>query len=189
MAVRRSIQATSAVAAAAKRAAPLMQLYQDWQPVAWHGHGCSCCARKATTSAGDAAADYAFEVAASTTRFGPGVTREVGQDVANLKAKRVLVVTDKNIAAIPDGPMERVAASLKRSSVNFRVYDDVRIEPTDISFKDAIATATAYNPDVIIAVGGGSAMDTAKAANLYSCFPDAGESGQTGRQAGGCGRG
>src|SRR5205823_14962686 len=51
------------------------------------------------------------------------------------------------------------------------LFDRTRVEPTDTSFKDAIQFATAGNFDGYVAVGGGSSMDTAKAANLYATYP------------------
>ncbi|RKP14382.1 alcohol dehydrogenase [Piptocephalis cylindrospora] len=115
--------------------------------------------------------DYAFEMAASSIRYGEGVTQEVGMDCANLHAKRVLVVTDPKIAKL--SPLKRVLDSLKTSGVSHDVFDQVRVEPTDSSFAKAIAFAKNYKPDVIVAVGGGSTMDTAKAANLYSTYLEA----------------
>jgi hydroxyacid-oxoacid transhydrogenase len=51
------------------------------------------------------------------------------------------------------------------------VFDRVRVEPTDGSFREATAAALASDFDAFVAVGGGSSIDTAKAANLYSCYP------------------
>ncbi|KAF9151388.1 Hydroxyacid-oxoacid transhydrogenase, mitochondrial [Linnemannia schmuckeri] len=115
--------------------------------------------------------EYAFEMASSTMRFGEGVTREVGQDLVNMKAKKVLVMTDPNIAKLP--VMKTVIESLKANNVPFVVYDKTRAEPTDQSFMDAIAFTKEHRPDVFVAVGGGSVMDTCKAANLYFNYPDA----------------
>merc|ERR1711862_429776 len=71
------------------------------------------------------------------------------------------------------GPMKATLDSLTKHGVNFKVYDDVRVEPTDVSFKAAADFAKANHFDAILAVGGGSVIDTAKAANLYSSDPDA----------------
>ena len=63
--------------------------------------------------------------------------------------------------------------SLDASGVKFTVYDRVRVEPTDESFLDAIAFARQGSYDGIVAVGGGSTIDTAKAVNLYVTYPPA----------------
>ena len=68
-------------------------------------------------------------MACSNIRYGPGVTAEVGMDLANMKAKHVGVYTDKNLASLP--PMKAVLESLDKAKVNFTVFDDVRVEPTD----------------------------------------------------------
>lgn len=115
--------------------------------------------------------DYAFEMACSTLRYGPGVTKEIGQDMNNMNAKNVCVMTDPFIAKLP--PVKAVLESLTKNKVNFKVYDSVRVEPTDKSFEDASNFAKNNNFDCFIAVGGGSVMDTCKAANLYSSDPSA----------------
>ncbi|KAI8319339.1 mitochondrial Hydroxyacid-oxoacid transhydrogenase [Martensiomyces pterosporus] len=115
--------------------------------------------------------EYAYEMATSTVRVGKGATQEIGMDLANLKAKRVMVFTDPNIARLH--PLKAVVESIERSKVNYTVYKDVRVEPSDKSFMHAIDMARKYNPDAIVAVGGGSTIDTAKAANLYTVFKDA----------------
>lgn len=113
--------------------------------------------------------EYAFEMAVSSVRFGPGVTREVGLDLADLGARRVLVITDPNVARLP--PMAVVLESLRASRMEADVFSGVHVEPTDESFQDAIAFARAGGYDAYLAVGGGSVMDTAKAVNLYVTYP------------------
>ncbi len=115
--------------------------------------------------------DNAFEMAVSSIRFGTGVTREVGMDLAELGAADVLVVTDPVVRRLP--PVQTVIDSLQRSKIRFALYDRVRVEPTDESFLDAIAFAKQGHYDAIVAVGGGSAIDTAKAVNLYVTYPPA----------------
>lgn len=113
--------------------------------------------------------DYAFEMAASAIRFGAGVTHEVGIDLADLGARHVLVITDPIVGALP--PVQTVLASLEAHHVKCSVYDRARVEPTDESFQDAIGFARQGNYDAFVAVGGGSAIDTAKAVNLYTTYP------------------
>ncbi|XP_037969011.2 probable hydroxyacid-oxoacid transhydrogenase, mitochondrial isoform X2 [Plutella xylostella] len=115
--------------------------------------------------------DYAFEIKCSTVRYGLGVTREVGMDLVNLGAKNVCVMTDSNLVHL--SPVKAVLNSLTKNGVNYQVYDKVRVEPTDSSFKEAIKFAKAGSFDSFLAVGGGSVMDTCKAANLYYCDPAA----------------
>jgi hydroxyacid-oxoacid transhydrogenase len=113
--------------------------------------------------------DIAFEMAASAVRYGAGVTREIGPDLADRGHQRVMVVTDRVVAGLP--PVTNVIDSLQANKINIVLYDYARVEPTDRSLRDAIAVATRESCDAFVAVGGGSAIDTAKAANLYSTHP------------------
>lgn len=113
--------------------------------------------------------ETAFEMAASSIRFGVGVTREIGQDLSELGLRRVLLVTDPNVRALP--PVRVAMESLHESGVDAVVYDRVRVEPTDTSFMDAIGFAREHPFDAVVAIGGGSTIDTAKAVNLYTSCP------------------
>jgi hydroxyacid-oxoacid transhydrogenase len=115
------------------------------------------------------ALEYAFELAASSIRCGRGVTREVGQDLAEMGAKRVMVLTDPRLAKLP--PVSTVLESLADNKIQAALFDKVRVEPNDASFREAIAFAQQGNFDAYVAVGGGSTIDTAKAANLYATYP------------------
>ncbi|KXJ97333.1 putative Fe-containing alcohol dehydrogenase [Microdochium bolleyi] len=115
--------------------------------------------------------EYAFEMAASSIRFGPGVTQEVGMDLTNMQAKRVCVVTDSTVAKLT--AIAQVKEALTREGIEFTIFDKVRVEPKDSSIKEAIAFSKPYNPDAYLAVGGGSVIDTAKLMNLYGEYPDA----------------
>jgi len=113
--------------------------------------------------------EYAFEMASSAIRFGFGVTREVGAELADLSKQHVLVFTDPTLRTLP--PVATALESLEKHKIRFSVFDRVRVEPTDQSFREAASAAQADNFDAFVAVGGGSTIDTAKAANLYSCYP------------------
>jgi len=113
--------------------------------------------------------EIAFEMAVSSVRFGAGVTREAGMDLADLGVRTALVVTDPVLRALP--PVQTVLESLENNRIAATVYDRVRVEPTDASFLDAIAFARQSPFDAIVAVGGGSTIDTAKAVNLYVTYP------------------
>lgn len=116
--------------------------------------------------------EYAFEVAASNLRFGDGVTAEVGMDLKNMKARKVAVFTDPNVANLR--PMKTALAALEsQSDLPFEVFDQVVAEPTEDSWRQAIAWARKHDFSHFLAVGGGSVIDTAKAANLFSVYKDA----------------
>jgi len=109
--------------------------------------------------------DTAFQMATSNM----GVTRELGMDLADMKAKHVMVVTDTNLVKM--GAVSTVLKSLDDENIDYEIFDRVRIEPTDESLKDAIAFAQSKKFDAFVAVGGGSSIDTAKAADLYTTYP------------------
>ena len=113
--------------------------------------------------------ETAFELATSNIRYGAGATREIGMDLEDMKARRVLVVTDLNLRNLP--PVNTVLETLDKHKIEYDIYDRARVEPTDESLQDAIEFAKAGSFDAFVAIGGGSAMDTAKAANLYSTYP------------------
>ena len=113
--------------------------------------------------------DTAFEMAASNIRFGQGITREVGMDLKDRGLERVMVLTDPNLQEME--PVQTALAAIEREGVEYALFDGVRVEPTDGSFKAAIAFAEEGGFDGFVAVGGGSVMDTAKAANLYTSYP------------------
>ena len=113
--------------------------------------------------------DTAFQMAASNIRFGRGITHELGMDLVAMDVRRTMVVIDPALVSLPAG--ETVLESLEVNGIDYRVFDAVAVEPTDSSFKAAAEFAVSGNFDSIVAVGGGSAIDTAKAANLYSTHP------------------
>ena len=113
--------------------------------------------------------ETAYTIDTSSIKFGAGVTREVGYEMHRLGTRRVMVVTDPVMAN-----SEAVAVtleSLRSEGIDAVLFDRVSVEPTDVSFKEAIAFATEGNFDGYVAVGGGSSIDTAKAANLYATWP------------------
>ena len=113
--------------------------------------------------------DTAFNMASSSIRFGQGASREVGMDLADMGLKHVLLVTDPNLTGQP--PVATVRQSLDDEGISYRLFDRVRVEPTDESFLEAIAFAGLEPFDAIVALGGGSTIDTAKACNLYTTYP------------------
>jgi hydroxyacid-oxoacid transhydrogenase len=106
-----------------------------------------------------------FTYGAPGLKFGVGARLELGHDLAQLEARRVLLVTDPGVAAT--GAPDQIAEVIRAASIETVVFDRSRVEPTDGSLEEAIAFARAEGPfDAIVAVGGGSSIDTAKAVNL-----------------------
>ena len=112
--------------------------------------------------------DTAYEIATSNIRFGPGTTKEIGMDLKDQGLKRVMVLTDPNLRE--QAPVQTALAAIAEAGVEYALFDQVRVEPTDASFKAAIEFAQ-QGFDGFVAIGGGSVMDTAKAANVYTTYP------------------
>jgi len=110
-----------------------------------------------------------FTMDTSSIVYGPGATREVGAHMQRLGARRVMVVTDPVVARLE--PVRVAMDSLRAEGIEAVLFDRVRVEPTDASFREAIAFAVEGRFDGYVAVGGGSSMDTAKVANLYATWP------------------
>lgn len=113
--------------------------------------------------------DTAFQMAASNVRFGQGVTAEIGMDLKAMGVKKTLVVMDPALVDLPTG--EIVRRALEQSHISYDIFSEVSVEPTDASFKRAAEVACEGEYDSFVAVGGGSTIDTCKAANLYATYP------------------
>jgi len=113
--------------------------------------------------------DRIFSVEAPKIKFGRGSLNEIGDDATALGMTRVAVFTDTKVAKLE--PVSKVVESLKSKGLDTVVYDQVAVEPTDISFKQGSKFASEGKFDGFVSVGGGSVMDTCKASNLYSCYP------------------
>ena len=108
-----------------------------------------------------------FTYGAPGLKFGVGARHEIGFDLGQLGARRVLIVTDQGVAAT--GAPSEIAETLMASGIESIVFDRSRVEPTDASMIEAIEFGRSEGPfDAIVAVGGGSSIDTAKAVNLLT---------------------
>ncbi|HZR08735.1 MAG TPA: hydroxyacid-oxoacid transhydrogenase [Myxococcales bacterium] len=113
--------------------------------------------------------ETAFSMDASRIVFGRGSLVEVGDHVRALGARRVALFTDARLAATAH--LATVRTALQRAGVDFAVYSEVKVEPTDESFLAAAKFAREGRFDGYVSVGGGSVMDTCKAAALYATHP------------------
>ena len=111
-----------------------------------------------------------FTWGAPPLKFGAGAADEVGFEMAGYGVRRVLIVTDSGVNAL--GAPQRIADNLRRYKIESEIFDGVHVEPTDDSMNKAVEYARAQGDwDGFVAVGGGSAIDTAKAINLLTSNP------------------
>ncbi|MGB0102294.1 MAG: hydroxyacid-oxoacid transhydrogenase [Nocardioides sp.] len=111
-----------------------------------------------------------FTYAAPALKFGTGAAAEIGHDLAAYGASRVLLITDPGVAAT--GHPARIADQVAARGLEVTTYDAVHVEPTDESMRHAVDFARDAGPfDAVLAVGGGSSIDTAKAVNLLTTNP------------------
>ncbi|SPM29482.1 hydroxyacid-oxoacid transhydrogenase [Mycobacterium terramassiliense] len=113
--------------------------------------------------------DGAFTVDASRLTFGRGCLAEVGDRAGALGLRRVALFSDAVVAGLPI--FAKARDSLVAAGLDVVAYTDVHVEPTDASFRDAARFARECNPDGYVSLGGGSVIDTCKAANLYATHP------------------
>jgi alcohol dehydrogenase class IV len=110
-----------------------------------------------------------FTLEATPVKYGPGAADDAGWELARLGVTRALLVTDPGVAAA--GHPARVRAAIEAAGIEVVVYDRARVEPTLDSLDDAAAFARDAGVDGFVSVGGGSAMDTAKVADLVVSHP------------------
>lgn len=107
-----------------------------------------------------------YTVAIPKLTFGRGTLAEVGQRAAAAGYKKVALFTD---AQLESGPIvDVVKQSLTQQNIEFNIFSDIRIEPDDDCVMVAAAMLTESSPDAVVSVGGGSVIDTAKAALLVA---------------------
>jgi hydroxyacid-oxoacid transhydrogenase len=110
-----------------------------------------------------------FTMEATPVKYGPGASADAGWELKRLGVGRVMLVTDPGVAAL--GHVERLGKLIAQEGIEVVVYDRARVEPTIDSFQDAADFALEHEVDGFVSIGGGSAMDTAKAADLILSHP------------------
>ena len=126
----------------------------------------SCCHNYYVTAPGG---ESVFSVDISSITFGHGVLKEAGEHAKGLGMSRVALFTDKRLGSLPY--VAQVRDALRAAGVDVVIYDEVKVEPTDQSFIAAAKFAAEGKFDGYVSVGGGSVIDTCKAANLYATWP------------------
>lgn len=113
--------------------------------------------------------DSAFAVDSQSIVFGRGVVLELGDHARSFSARRVAVFSDRRVRDLEGS--QRALASLRAAGCEVAVYDEVEIEPSDRSFLQAARFAREAGCDTYVSIGGGSVIDTCKAALLYASYP------------------
>lgn len=104
-----------------------------------------------------------------TVEYGPGVHEHIGQVAKGWGVKKALIVTDPNL--VRDGVVEKVIAPLKGEGIAVEVFDKVVTEPTDIFVHAGVDYLKSTGADLLVGLGGGSAMDCAKCIGVMAENP------------------
>ncbi|MEM7050316.1 MAG: iron-containing alcohol dehydrogenase [Acidobacteriota bacterium] len=110
-----------------------------------------------------APAPWSAQVGAIEVHGGAGCLAELVPAIGQLGGSRVLLVTDPGVRR--SGAVERVTDQLAASTL-VEIFDRVDENPSDLQVEDGTAVAEDFGPDLLLAVGGGSAMDCAKGINF-----------------------
>lgn len=102
--------------------------------------------------------------------FGPGARRELPGEIARMGKSKVLVVTDKGL--IEHGIAGMVTEVLEQASIPFEVFSEVKPNPTVANVNAGLEAFSKSGADLIVAVGGGSSIDTAKAIGIVANNPE-----------------
>ncbi len=113
--------------------------------------------------------NFAFNWGVTTIEFGAGKVAQLGSIAAAMGAKKALVVTDKGI--VKTGLITRIETPLKEAGIGYKVFDEVEPNPLDRIVEKGAALAREMKADVIIGVGGGSSIDSAKGVSLLVTNP------------------
>ena len=105
-----------------------------------------------------------------TSYFGEGARSVLADEIKNRGFKKVLVVTDKALFEV--GVTDKVTKVLDEAGIEYTVYSDVKPNPTIKNVTDGVAKCKEFDADLIVAVGGGSSIDTAKGISIVMTNPD-----------------
>ena len=105
-----------------------------------------------------------------TSYFGKGARAELETEIKERGFKKVLVVTDKSLFEV--GVTSKVTEVLDNAGIEYDIYSDVKPNPTIKNVLDGVKECKKSNADVIVAVGGGSSIDTAKGISILMTNPD-----------------
>lgn len=105
-----------------------------------------------------------------TSYFGKGAILEIPHEIKNRGLKKVVVATDPGI--LKAGVADKVIDLLKKEEIDYAIYDEIKPNPTIKNVQDGVAFCKKEEADAIVAIGGGSAIDTSKAIAIIMTNPE-----------------
>lgn len=99
-------------------------------------------------------------------RYGAGMLKTLGEELKNLKARKVMVITDKGL--VNAGMVEKVITIINDENMDYIIYDEVEANPKDYNVEACADVARKEFIDTIVAFGGGSPIDAAKAVTVLA---------------------
>jgi alcohol dehydrogenase len=96
--------------------------------------------------------------------YGAGKVSQLADAVKNLNSQRPLIITDKGV--IKAGILDSIEKQLKENNIQYKIFSEVESNPRDTSVKKAVELANEHKADLMIGIGGGSSMDTAKCVGM-----------------------
>ena len=105
-----------------------------------------------------------------TSYFGNGVRSELAEEIKKRGFTKVFLVSDS--ALVEAGVTKKVEDILKKAKIPYTLYSKIKPNPTIKNVQDGVTSCKRSKADVIVAVGGGSSMDTAKGISIVMTNPD-----------------
>lgn len=96
--------------------------------------------------------------------YGEGVSKEISSEIRKLGRNRPFIITDKGL--VKARVVDKIVNYLESEGIAYDIFDEIEPNPRDTTVQRAYDLAKKYGSDVIVAIGGGSSMDTAKAVGL-----------------------
>jgi len=105
-----------------------------------------------------------------TSYFGAGSRSETAVEIKKRGFKKVLIVTDKDLMKF--GVATKVIEVLDQAEISYAIFDNIKANPTVSNVEEGVAAFKASGADCMVAIGGGSCIDTAKAIGIIVANPE-----------------
>lgn len=99
-------------------------------------------------------------------RYGVGILKVLGEELRSLKAKKIMIITDKGL--VKAGMVKKIVKIIEGEGLNYIIYDEIEANPKDYNVEACAEKARVESIDTILAFGGGSPIDAAKAVTVLA---------------------